>query len=116
MISSGAYIDSEHKAIIEKLMALGVTPTGDKATDKAKLREIELKQVKTELGTKGKGAVNASKYITVSTAEIERMKMKLQENDEELQAKRHASENKVGAMQEALVNQYFINKKRRIVT
>ncbi len=108
MISSGSYIDSEHKAIIEKLMALGITPTGNKASDKAKLREIELKQVKVELGNNGKGSVNSGKYLTVSTAEIERMRMKLQENDEELQEKRHAVENKLGATQEAEIARYWI--------
>ena len=80
MITSSGSIDEEHKRIIEKLISLGLSPTGSKANDKAKLHEYEIRQVKTELGSKGNGSVNTTKYITVSTQEIERLKEKLKTN------------------------------------
>jgi len=50
-ISSGSFscvssVDSEEKEIMRRLLAYGVTPTGNKITDKAKLREIELEKAK----------------------------------------------------------------------
>ena len=41
-ISCCPSVDSEEKEIMRRLMAYGITPTGNKTTDKAKLREIEL--------------------------------------------------------------------------
>lgn len=105
---------------MEKLLALGITPTGNKSADKAKLREYEMRQVKTELGSTGKGTVNASKYLTISSNEINEMKQKLQsraeeENSPENKEKRFAAENRIGAEQEALINQYFIKKKKSLI-
>lgn len=37
--------DYEYKQIIRKLAQYGISPTGNKASDKAKLHEIELKQL-----------------------------------------------------------------------
>ena len=112
----GGGIDEEYKRIIEKMLELGLTPSGNKAADKAKLREIEMQQVKTELGTKGNGSVNASKYVTISSAEITNLKEKLQqkakeENAPEMRKKFDAMQNRPGAEQQALMNKYFINKR-----
>ena len=116
--SAGAGIDEEYKRIIEKLMALGITPSGNKASDKAKLREYEMKQLKAELGADGKGSVNKSEYITISSAEIEQIKQTLQaraeeEKSPEFQEKKEAAQNQTGATQEAILNQYFIKKKKQ---
>lgn len=114
--SGGGSIDEEYKRIIEKLMSLGIMPSGNKASDKAKLRELEMKQLKTELGTKGSGTVNPSRYVTISSSEIEQLKQKFQEkakeeDSPEYQEKKNAAENRIGAEQEARLNQYFIKKK-----
>lgn len=116
--SGGSSIDEEYKRIIEKLRALGLEPSGNKASDKAKLREYELRQIKAELGSKGKGSVNKTSYITVSPAEIEQIKEQLQSNsDEEENSTEHkekafAMENQTGATQLAAMNSYFLKKKK----
>lgn len=73
-------IDSEEKEIIKRLLAYGYTPTGDKATDKAHLRKIELEKAKQDNYV-------SDKYLTVSTAECrriqERKKEKLKINNPE---------------------------------
>lgn len=38
---SQAYIDPEHQRIMRELRAMGIEPTGDKSTDKAKLEETK---------------------------------------------------------------------------
>ena len=63
-ISSGP--DNEHLEIMRRLRAYGVTPTGDKTTDKNKLREIELKKAKEENTV-------TNKFLTVSTSEQEKI-------------------------------------------
>ena len=45
-VSCGPNIDSEEKEIMRRLMAYGITPTGNKTTDKATLRRIELEKAK----------------------------------------------------------------------
>lgn len=118
--SGGGSLDEEYKRIIEKLMSLGIMPSGNKSSDKAKLHEIELKQLKTELGTKGKGSVNPAKYVTISSREIEQIKQKLQakaeeEDSAEYKEKMDAAANRTGAEQNARLNQYFIKKKKSII-
>ena len=108
-VSAGSGIDEEYKRIIEKLLALGITPSGNKASDKAKLHEYEMKQLKAELGSDGKGSVNKSDYITISSAEIEQIKATLQAKNEEekspeFQEKKEAAQNQTG---------YFIKKKKQ---
>lgn len=68
------YIDSEEQEIAAKLLAYGETPTGDKSTDKAKLHRIEYEKAKQE------STVSANKFLTVSTAEQERIQEKKKEN------------------------------------
>ena len=115
MITSSGSIDEEHKRIIEKLISLGLSPTGSKANDKAKLHEYEIRQVKTELGSKGNGSVNTTKYITVSTQEIERLKEQLKttekdENSLEYKEKEDATKLQTGATQIAALNKWFLKK------
>ncbi len=58
-------IDSEEKEIIKRLMSYGIMPSGDKAIDKAKLRQIEEEKAKTE-------TTPTNKYHTVKQSEIEK--------------------------------------------
>lgn len=113
MISGGGSVDEEYKRIIAKLLEYGIMPSGNKSADKAKLREIEMQKLKTELGTSGKGNVNPAKYVTISAAEIEKIKEKLQskkrdEEAPEMQEKRNAAKNRTGAEQQARLNRYFL--------
>ena len=57
-------IDSEEKEIMQRLLAHGITPTGNKTADKAKLRKIEEESAKQE-------NIVSNKYLTVSTSEQE---------------------------------------------
>ena len=64
--STTPYIDSEEKAIMDRLLAYGITPTGNKTTDKAKLRRVELEKAKQDNYV-------SNKYVTVSQAECQRI-------------------------------------------
>ncbi len=81
MLRMASAPDSEHQQIMRKLMAYGVTPTGNKAADKALLHEIELKLAKMENCV-------SSKFLTVTKAEQEKIqedkKEKRMENNPEL--------------------------------
>lgn len=61
--------DSETLEIMRRLRQYGVTPTGDKTTDKAKLHEIELKKAEQE-------NCICNKFLTVSIAEQEKIQNK----------------------------------------
>lgn len=78
---SAPCIDSEEQEIARRLRAYGVLPTGDKTTDRAKLREIELKKAQEENSI-------TNKFLTVSKSEQEkiqeRKKAKRQENNPDL--------------------------------
>lgn len=116
MISGGGGADEEYKRIIAKLLELGIKPSGSKSADKAKLRQIEMQKLKTELGPTGSGTTNPSKYVTISASEIHQLKEKLKskkqdENTPEMQEKRNAAQNRTGAEQLSLLNQYFLKKK-----
>ena len=74
-ISSGP--DNEHLEIMRRLRAYGVTPTGDKTTDKNKLREIELKKAK-------EATTVTNRFYTVSIAEQEKIQEKKKEKKKEL--------------------------------
>ena len=73
--------DEEHRKIMRKLMAYGITPTGKKSADIALLREIELKLAKLENCVSGK-------FLTVTKSEQEKIqkekKEKRIENNPEL--------------------------------
>ena len=68
------YVDSEEKEIMAKLLAYGITPTGNKATDRAKLYQIEYNRAKQE------PTVSSNKFLTVSTSEQNKIQEKKQEN------------------------------------
>ncbi|MCM1265821.1 MAG: hypothetical protein NC200_06445 [Candidatus Gastranaerophilales bacterium] len=65
-------IDSEEKEIMKKLLAYGVTPTGNKSADKAKLRQIEEKKAKEE-------NIVSGKFLTVSRGEEEKIQERKKE-------------------------------------
>lgn len=116
MISGGGAPDEEYRRIIAKLLEYGIMPSGNKSADKAKLRDIEMRQLRTELGADGSGSPNKSKYVTISATEIEQLKEKLKsikrdDNTPEMQEKQKAAENRTGAAQQALLNQYLIKKR-----
>lgn len=90
------YVDSEAKEIAARLMAYGITPTGDKSTDRAKLHKIEAEKAKQE------SIVSSSKFLTVSTAEQEKIQDKKKEN------KKLAG---LGAEAMANYNKVFIKKR-----
>ena len=92
---SAPLVDSEEKAIMDRLLAYGVTPTGDKATDKATLRRIEYEKAKQDNYV-------SNKYLTVSQAECQKIqdnkKLKRKQNNPEKQAeKSKMAENQTGA-------------------
>lgn len=69
-------IDTEEKEIMHRLLSYGVTPTGDKATDKATLKRIEHEKAKED-------GVVSNKYLTVSTAEQEKFQAQKKERKKE---------------------------------
>ena len=113
-------IDEEHRRIMEKLLSLGIQPSGNKAADKAKLRSYEMQQLKIEIGINGKGTVNKANYLTISSNEIEKIindiKMNSKEEDAEISENNEdIGDNYIGSSQEAVLNKYFLikqNKKR----
>lgn len=120
-ICLGGFIDEEHKRIIEKLLALGLQPTGNKSSDKNILHRHEMQQLRTELGAKGQGTVNKSNYLTISTNEIENIKNSLKMNstpddNDENSNNKESIENFTGSTQNALINKYFIGKKKNKIT
>ena len=70
---SAPYIDSEEKEIMARLLAYGITPTGNKATDRATLKRVETEKAKQE------NIVSANKFLTVSIAEQEQIQDKKKE-------------------------------------
>lgn len=74
-------IDEEEKRIMAKLREYGYVPTGDKTTDKATLRRIEIEKAKQE-------DTVSDKFITVTRMEQEKIqekkKQKRRENNPEL--------------------------------
>ena len=73
--------DAEEQEIARRLLTYGETPTGDKTTDKARLRQIELKKAQEENSI-------TNKFLTVSKAEQEKIqekkKIKRKENNPDL--------------------------------
>ena len=72
-----APIDEEEKRIMQKLMSYGVTPTGNKTTDKATLRRIELEKAK-------ESNYIRNDLLTVSKIEQERIQAKKKEKQKDL--------------------------------
>ena len=72
----GSANDAEAKKIAERLRMYGITPTGDKSVDRAKLREIELREAEKESSV-------SNKFITVSRGEQEKIQTKKKEKQKE---------------------------------
>ena len=69
--------DAEEKRIARRLLQYGVTPTGSKSVDRAKLHEIELREAK-------KLNYVTNKFLTVTTAEQEKIQEKKKEKRKEV--------------------------------
>lgn len=70
--TSSCSMDAEEKRIAARLRQYGIKPTGDKNTDKAKLREIELREAKNETGV-------SNKFLTVTKGEQEKIQAQKKE-------------------------------------
>lgn len=120
-VSMGSDVDSEEVEIMRRLLAYGITPTGNKTTDKARLHEIELRHAKQEVESSGGKCVNSNKFFTVSKVKLEEMARQIKEkrktnnaeDDEDTKALKKATENQTGATQESILNQYFYVKKKK---
>lgn len=65
-------MDAEEKRIAARLRQYGIKPTGDKNTDKAKLREIELREAQ-------KQNTITNKFLTVTKGEQEKIQAQKKE-------------------------------------
>ena len=83
--------DKEEEEIMRRLIMYGQSPTGDKTTDKAKLRRIELQKAK-------ENNVVTGKFLTVSRKEEEQ----IQEKKKELRASGNPDKEKEAKKQELL--------------
>lgn len=90
-------IDYEYMQIIRKLAQYGLKPTGSKSTDRARLREIELRQAEKE-------SCVTTKFLTVTTEEQEKIQAKKKEKKAENNPDIY--QNKIG--QEALGEQIML--------
>lgn len=64
-------VDNEEKEIMARLLAYGLTPTGDKQTDKNMLHKVELEKVRQEVNSSANAdSVSTNKYLTVSQGEL----------------------------------------------
>lgn len=70
--TSGCSMDAEEKRIAARLRQYGIKPTGDKNTDKAKLREIELREAQ-------KQNTITNKFLTVTKGEQEKIQAQKKE-------------------------------------
>ena len=64
-------VDNEEKEIMARLLAYGLTPTGDKQTDKNMLHKVELEKARQEVNSSANAdSVSTNKYLTVSQGEL----------------------------------------------
>ena len=97
-IHGGLYIDPEHQRIISELIQLGISPTYNKSTDKAKLERakselIEKIQSKNEENYENENNVYSIEDYYSSDEYSERARME---------------EERLGAMTIAELNRYFL--------
>lgn len=92
-----AYIDPEHQRIMRELRAMGIEPTGDKNTDKAKLEEA--KQAK-----RSAQAQEVEKASFVSGVQETEKAGAVSSKDEAINTA--AGQNMTGAQQVAMINKY----------
>lgn len=71
------YMDEEEKRIARRLLQYGITPTGNKTADKARLHEIEIKEAKT---------LNyiSNKFLTVTKTEQQNIQEAKKEKRKEI--------------------------------
>ncbi len=99
-IASAVAFDSEYQRIIRELRALGIEPTGDKATDKAKLEAVKEQKRAQANGCIVKEAVNGTNETEKAGAISSSDNIK---NDTAIQA-----QNMTGAEQIAQFNKFKI--------
>ena len=101
----GGSVDSEEKEIMRRLMAYGIKPTGDKTTDKAMLRRIELNEAKNNNFV-------TTKFLTVSKSEQEEIQRKKKEKKAEIEEPNKNVEKFIGST--ALGEQiYLVMQKKK---
>lgn len=86
--TSGCSMDAEEKRIAARLRQYGIKPTGDKNTDKAKLREIELREAKNETGV-------SNKFLTVTKGEQEKIQAQKKELKKQLNPEQFPNSEKI---------------------
>lgn len=86
--TSGCSMDAEEKRIAARLRQYGIKPTGDKNTDKAKLREIELREAKNETGV-------SNKFLTVTKGEQEKIQAKKKELKKQINPEQFPNSEKI---------------------
>lgn len=120
-LSSTAFlnVDSEHSKIMRMLISYGLTPTGNKGDDKARLHRFEIELAKEELKAITNDSVRAFHFLTISNAEIQELRNAISPpkiEDDELQLENQKlAEERVGENQIAQMNSFFIQKKSKIV-
>lgn len=92
-----AYIDPEHQRIMRELRAMGIEPTGDKSTDKAKLEEA--KQTK-----RTAQAQEVEKVSFVAEVQETEKVGAISSKDEAINIT--SGQNMTGAQQVAMINKY----------
>lgn len=97
-MSTQAYIDPEHQRIMRELRALGLEPTGDKSSDKAKLEQARSEK-------KAEQAQAASQVQFVSGVE-ESSKAEAVSSSDAAKDMAVQSQNMTGAEQLAKLNKY----------
>lgn len=86
--TSGCSMDAEEKRIAARLRQYGIKPTGDKNTDKAKLREIELREAKNETGV-------SNKFLTVTKGEQEKIQAQKKELKKQVNPEQFSNSEKI---------------------
>ncbi len=80
-------MDEEHKKIARRLRMYGITPSGNKNADKAKLHEIELREAKKE-------DCVSNKFLTVTKEEQEKIQEKKKEKRKEINPEKYPDNSK----------------------
>ena len=80
-------MDEEHQQIARRLRMYGITPSGNKNADKAKLHEIELREAKKE-------DCVSNKFLTVTKEEQEKIQEKKKEKRKEINPEKYPDSSK----------------------
>lgn len=120
-LSSTAFlnVDSEHSKIMRMLISYGLTPTGNKGDDKARLHRFEIELAREELKSITSDSVRSFHFLTISNAEIQELRNALappKQEDEALQRENQKlAEERLGENQIAQMNSFFIRKNSKII-